>query len=80
MIRTIVRNNKSSFAIILFVMFFVIFQLSEPSFLYDNNGALRQFGLGMKNKTILPVWLLSIFLAIISYLLILYYLSFPKMY
>jgi len=80
MIRTIVRNNKSSFAIILFIMFFVIFQLTEPSFLYDNNGALRQFGLGMKNKTILPVWLLSIFLAIISYLLILYYLSFPKMY
>tara|TARA_B100001758_G_C17857765_1_gene327447 strand:+ start:187 stop:429 length:243 start_codon:yes stop_codon:yes gene_type:complete len=80
MIRTIIRTNKASFAILLFIMFFVIFQLSEPAFLYDNDGALRQFGLGMKNKTILPVWLLSIFLAIISYLLILYYLSFPKMY
>lgn len=80
MIRNIVRNNKASFAILLFIMFFVLFQLSEPAFLYDNDGALRQFGLGMKKKTILPIWLLSIFLAIVSYLLILYYLSFPKMY
>ena len=80
MYRQYIRRNITSVSIILFVVLFTIIQYLEPAFLYDNDGALRQFGLGMKNKTILPVWLLSIFLAIISYLLILYYLSFPKMY
>ena len=80
MYRQYIRRNITSVSIILFVALFAIIQYLEPAFLYDNDGALRQFGLGMKNKTILPIWLLSIFLAIVSYLLILYYLSFPKMY
>ncbi len=78
--RNLIRNNITSVAIVIFLILFVIFQITSPSFLYDNDGALRKFGIGKKNKTVLPIWLLVIFLAIISYLLVLYYLSFPKMY
>jgi hypothetical protein len=45
----------------------------KPSFMYDEkNGCFRQFGVGYKNTTILPLWLVSILLAIISYFLCIY--------
>ena len=41
--------------------------------MYDEkNGSFRQFGVGYKNTTILPLWLISIILAIISYFIVLY--------
>ena len=47
--------------------------------MYNEDGSLRQFGLGYKNKTIITGWLLSIILAILSYLFVLYYLDYPKL-
>lgn len=45
----------------------------KPSFIYDEkNECFRQFGVGYKNTTILPLWLISIILAIISYFFVLY--------
>jgi len=45
----------------------------KPSFMYDEkNGSFRQFGVGYKNTTILPLWLVSIILAILSYFACLY--------
>ena len=45
----------------------------KPSFIYDEkNGCFRQFGVGYKNTTILPLWLVSILLSIISYFIVLY--------
>ena len=45
----------------------------KPSFMYDEkNGSFRQFGVGYKNTTILPLWLVSILLAIISYFMCIY--------
>ena len=56
------------FLILLFLIAFVL----KPSFLYNNDGSIKQFGLGYKNKTIIPFWLLTIGIAVISYLIILY--------
>ena len=41
---------------------------------HNKNGSIKDFGLGYKNKTVLPIWLITIILAIISYFLVLYYL------
>lgn len=47
----------------------------KPSFLYDEKTeTFRQFGVGYKNTTILPLWLISIILAIVSYFVCLYIL------
>jgi len=73
-----VRNNINSFAIIVFLLLFALLNYVQPGFLYNSNGSLREFGLGHKRKTILPVWLLSIILGIISYLLVLYYITIPR--
>ncbi len=73
-----IRKNINSFAIIIFLISFVLLNYVEPGFLYNNDGSLREFGLGQRRKTILPIWLLSIILGILSYLVVLYYISIPK--
>ena len=74
---TFIRNNPVLVSIILFITVFSIFQLLKPGFLYNIDGSLRDFGIGYRNKTILPVWLLSIILGILSYLFVRFYLSKP---
>jgi hypothetical protein len=51
----------------------------KPAFLYNGDGSIREFGIGYKNKTILPIWLLSIVLGILSYLAVMYFVSMPKL-
>jgi hypothetical protein len=76
--RTFIRKHLVSFATILFVGIYVIIIKLKPGFLYNHDGSLRTFGVGYKNKTVIPVWLLAIALAILSYLGILYYLVYPR--
>ena len=61
-------------SIILFLIIYYIIQYDRPLFIYNTNGTLRQFGVGYKKKTILPIWLLAILLAIISYMIVKYYI------
>lgn len=72
-LKNIVQNNPAFAAIVIFIILFGFIQLSNPAFLYNTDGSLRDFGVGYKNKTILPVWLLSIVLGILSYLAVRYY-------
>jgi hypothetical protein len=78
MLRSIITDNITLAAIILFIALFGITHLLKPAFLYKHDGSIREFGVGYKNKTILPIWLLSIMLGILSYLFVLYYLAYPK--
>ena len=79
MLRTFTRNNITLVSVSLFLVIFGFVQIMKPSFLYNNDGSLREFGVGYKNKTILPLWLFSIILGILTYVLVLYYLTYPKM-
>lgn len=80
MYRTFIKRNITSTSIIIFIFLFVLVQYFEPGFLYNKDGSLKQFGLGRRRKTILPVWLITMNLAIFSYLFVLYYLAIPKFY
>ena len=80
MYREFIRNNQTLVAIILFVIIFGIIQIIKPGFLYNNDGSVKEFGIGYKNKTIFPIWLLSLVLGILCYLFVLYYISLPKLY
>lgn len=75
MSRIFARNNTLLVSIIIFLLVFTICIMLQPSFLYNRDGSLREFGVGYKNKTILPVWLLSIILGILSYVFVLGYVS-----
>ena len=50
----------------------------KPACFYNKDGSIREFGIGYKNKTIFPVWLLSIILGILCYLGVIYYVNYSK--
>lgn len=78
--RNYIRENITLFAVILFVIIFGSIQLFKPACFYNRDGSIREFGVGYKNKTILPIWLLSIVLGILCYLAIMYYVAHPKIF
>jgi uncharacterized membrane protein YozB (DUF420 family) len=80
MYRALIRENITFVSILLFLILFSLIQLSKPKFLYHSDGSIREFGVGYKNKTILPIWLLSIVLGIVCYLIVIYYLAHPKIF
>jgi hypothetical protein len=80
MYRTLIRNNITLVAIILFVIIFGIIQMMKPACFYNRDGSIREFGIGYRNKTILPIWLLSLLLGILCYLAVLYYVNSAKIF
>ncbi len=78
--RNYIRENITTISIILFVLLFGIIVMIKPAFLYNKDGSIREFGIGYKNKTILPIWLLSIILGIISYLIVMFYIAKPNLF
>jgi len=44
-----------------------------PHLLFEEDGSIRQFGVGFRKKTILPIWMVSIVLAILCYLFVQFY-------
>jgi hypothetical protein len=71
--KTYIREHATLFAILLFLIIFGFIQMMKPTFLYNADGSIREFGVGYKNKTILPVWLVSIILGILCYVAVLAY-------
>jgi hypothetical protein len=64
------KTHKKSVAIFIFLILFLIFHYLKPGFSYTEDGGFRQFGLGYKNKTVIPIWVVAIVLAIFSYLFV----------
>ena len=75
-IKNIIRNNLAGSAIVLYIIVFMLVQYATPSFLYNEDGSLREFGIGYSSKTVLPIWIVAIILGILSYLLM-FYISRP---
>jgi hypothetical protein len=66
--KALIRQNKVSTAIILFLVLFYFVHWLKPAIIYTKNGSFREFGLGYRHKTVLPIWVFSILLGILSYL------------
>lgn len=77
--RNFIKDNVTLIAIILFIAAFTFIQASKPACFYNSNGSIREFGIGYKNKTIFPVWLFSIILGILCYLVVMYYIAHPRL-
>ena len=60
----LIRENKTLVSTILFLVIFGFIQLLKPSFIYNSDGSIREFGVGYRNKTIMALWLFSIVLGI----------------
>jgi hypothetical protein len=60
------------FSILLFLALFSIVHFLKPGLIYNEQGGFRQFGIGYKHKTVVPIWTISIVLAIACYLFLFY--------
>ena len=72
MLKTLIRDNPVITAVILYSAIFFILQIGRPQYLYDHLGALKLFGIGYRNKTIFPIWILAIILAICCYVFVMF--------
>jgi hypothetical protein len=67
-----IKRHITSFSILVFLAAFAAIHSFKPRFMYNDDGSLRQFGIGFQRKTVVPAWLVAIVIAILSYLLVLY--------
>ena len=74
MLKNFVRIHKVNIAILMFLIVFSSIHFLKPSLLYNDEGGFRPFGVGYRHKTVIPIWLVAIFLAIFCYLGVLHYL------
>jgi hypothetical protein len=61
-------ENRLVSAIIIFLIIFSIVHWLKPPLIYNEHGGFRQFGIGYKQKTVIPIWVVSIILAIFCYM------------
>lgn len=73
-----IKKNIIASSIVLFMLLYTLIMILKPNIVFNKNGNLRDFGIGRKNKTILPAWLVSLIIAIISYLILTYIVIIPK--
>ena len=64
--------HKLTVSILIFLAIFFLIHNLKPALMYDNDGAFRQFGVGYKHKTVVPIWFVSIILSILTYTFVLY--------
>ena len=74
MYKTFIKNNILSTTIFLFLVIYITIINIKPSFLFTKHGSIRHFGLGKRNSTIVPIWLLIIILVIFIYISVLCYI------
>jgi hypothetical protein len=71
-----IRIHKVSVSIIIFLVIMASIHTIKPAIFYNDAGGFRPFGVGYKHKTVIPIWTASISLAILSYLAVLYYITY----
>jgi hypothetical protein len=63
-----IRKHKVAVAVFFFLILFSTIHFLKPGFIYNDDGGFRPFGLGYRHKTVVPIWIVAILLAIFSYL------------
>jgi hypothetical protein len=70
--KKILRTNRLTISVLFFLVMFAAIHYLKPALIYNDKGGFRQFGIGYKQKTVIPIWIASIVLAILCYLLVFY--------
>ena len=68
--RLLMKKNALNVSILLFIIIFLIIHTIKPSLVYDEEGNYREFGVGYRHKTIIPIWLVAIITAIFTYIFV----------
>lgn len=73
-----IKSNLILSSIVIFMFLFMIIILFKPAIIFNKDGTFRNFGIGYSKKTVTPIWLITIILAIISYFAIIFFISSSK--
>lgn len=68
---TSLNNNQIKSSIILYLIIIFIIIITKPSAIFTSDGKPKSFGLGNQHKTLIPIWLICLLIAIICYYFIL---------
>ena len=68
----ITRDTLSIVSIFIFIILFGLINAFKPSIIYNKDLSIRRFGIGYKNKTVVPIWLFAVILAILVYVGVIY--------
>lgn len=71
-----ISYHKLNISILLFLFFFTLIHFMQPGLLYNKDGSFREFGVGYRNKTVIPIWVVAIVLAVLCYLAVISYLAY----
>lgn len=66
-LKIFIRQYRLHFSIILFVILFTIIHLMKPGLMYNKDGSYRKFGVGVRDKTVISIWIVAIVLALLCY-------------
>lgn len=80
MVNNFVKRNLILVSLCLYIILYSALIFSKSHLIYNKNGTIRNFGIGYSTRSVIPVWLLSIVLAIASYFIVLYYVSYSVIY
>lgn len=73
--RSYVKTNIIRISVAAFVVIYLALISCRSSYLYTDEGSLREFGIGKSGKTVLPAWLAAVLLAIVVYFIATVYAS-----
>jgi hypothetical protein len=59
-------------SIFLFMVLFGGVVLARPRFMFHEDGSLREFGINSSQRTVLSGWVVAIFTALLSYIIVMY--------
>ena len=59
-------NNPLKISIVVYLFTFVLLYIIKPKIMFTKNNKIREFGTS-NNKTILPIWLVSAIVGILTY-------------
>ena len=68
--------HKVNIAIVVFILLFGVIHWYKPSLIYNSDGGFRPFGVGYAHKTVIPMWVIAIILAILAYLAVLFAIAY----
>lgn len=71
-------KNRLLVSMLVFSILFSLVVMIKPNFIFDNDGAFREFGVGNSTKTVVPMWLFVILTALLSYYIVNYVIIYPK--
>ena len=77
LIREFVQSRPTMAAVVLYIAIYVLIVVTKPSLIFNRDGSVRQFGLAFSRRTIVPIWLAAVVLAVLCYMVVLYYISAP---